>query len=70
MASNKCKKCGVTVGLRVLDHDLSGGGCRNVHLCGGCAEGYEPFSLLARQQAERAARRLHEARTEAMNADT
>ncbi len=65
MISKKCERCGVVEGLHVLDHDLSGGGCRNVYLCGTCAEGYEPFSLVTRQCVERAARRLHEARTEA-----
>ncbi len=66
MASDKCEKCGAIIGLKVLDHDLSKGGCRNVYLCGTCAEGYEPFSLVTRQCVERAARRLHEARTEAI----
>ena len=68
MTSKMCEKCGAIVGLRVLDHDLCGGGCRNVYLCPRCAEGYEPFSGLTRQCVERAARRLAEARTEAFNA--
>ncbi len=65
MASKKCEKCGAPVGLHVLDLDLSGGGCTNVYLCIKCAEEYVPFSLVTRQCAERAARRLHEVRTEA-----
>ncbi len=66
MITKRCEQCGTTLGLHVLDHDLSGGGCRNVYLCPMCAEGYEPFSLVTRQCIERAARRLHEARTEAV----